>query len=292
MALLSAAASGAAWWAENPSCEAAVAFRSGSEAYDQAVAGVRETLASPGCRIQYVDAADPAEEKSLPALAAAQKLTIAVGVGTWEKLSLNGAGRIVAALVLRQDLKTAASRPAGAVYADVPLLTILEKLHDLFPEKLRAALIRRPSWPAIDGATLARARQMGYELRIVECRGPEKLLSSFSTLKGKADVLIAEPDTELYNSATVKPLVLASLEARLPIVGFSPGFVRAGALVGVYPDFRELGRQTGELAAGLLSGKTQYAEQEVRKVVVAVNPRMVRLLGMEPARQEGTVVLK
>jgi hypothetical protein len=42
----------------------------------------------------------------------------------------------------------------------------------------------------------------------------------------------------------------------------------------------------------MLAGKNQYVEQDVRKVVVAVNPRVVRLLGMEPARQEGTVVLK
>jgi hypothetical protein len=292
MALLSAAVSGAAFGAENPSCEAAVLFRSGSDAYDDAVAGVRASLGSSPCRIQYVDLADASAEKSLPGLVSAQKLTVAVGIGAWERLGANSSGKNIAALILRHDLKIGAPRPSGAMFADVPLLTTLEKLHELFPDKLRVALIHRPSWPAPDTATLARARQMGYELHVIECAGPEKLLSTFSALKGKTDILIAEPDTELYNSTTVKPLVLASLEMRLPVVGFSPGFVRAGALVGIYPDFQELGRQAGELASTMLAGKNQYVEQDVRKVVVAVNPRVVRLLGMEPARQEGTVVLK
>jgi len=274
--------------AETGRCEALVVFRSGSEVYDDAVSGIRESLSSSTCRIRYVDLADPAADNALKM--SGPVFTIALGVGAWERLGNRSSANVLAALVLRDDLKNAPR--AGAVWADVPLTMILDRLHETFPDRLRVAVIRRPPWPSPDAAVLAHARQLGYEVLVVDCAGPDKLLATFASLKGKADLVIAQPDSQLYNGATVKPLVLLSIEKRLPIVGFSAGFVRAGALAGIYPDFHELGRQTGELAERILTSKPGRTEEDARKVVMAVNPRLVRLLGIEPARQEGIQVLK
>jgi len=90
----------------------------------------------------------------------------------------------------------------------------------------------------------------------------------------------------------LKPLVLASLDRQLPIVGFSAAFVRAGALAGVYPDFHELGRQTGEAMLRILSGEGRRSEEGPRKVVLAVNERVARLLGVEPSGRQGVVTLR
>ena len=278
-----------------PACEAAVLYRSGSPAYDEAVNGIRAALTDAPCRVRYVDLADAAAEKSLAgSFASGTKVVATVGIGAYDRMKSESGGlNILPALVLRGDLGPGGSaRRAGALYADVPLVVILERLRELFPKKSRVGLIHRPSWPVPDAATRDRIRQMGYELRMVECKGPDKLLAAFSSLKGTVDFVIAEPDTELYNSATVKPLVLASLDSRLPIVGFSASFVRAGALLGVYPDFFEAGRQTGEMMSQFMLGKNSGAEENVRKVKVAVNQQVVRLIGMEPERQEGVEILK
>ena len=278
-----------------PACNAAVVFRSGSAAYDDAVNGIRSALAEVPCHVQYVDlASQTGENWSAAARAAPPKVVAALGLGVYERLLADGAHfNLLPALVLRSDLKAASASPrAAAVYADVPLVTILERLHELFPKKMRVGLIRRPAWPAPDAATRDRARQMGYELNVVECAGPDKLLATFASLKGSVDLVIAPPDTELFNSATVKPLVLASLDQRIPIVGFSAAFDRAGALAGVYPDFFDAGRRTGELIAQILAGKSQGVEEDVRKVKVAVNQQIARLLGVEAARTEGVEILK
>jgi ABC-type uncharacterized transport system substrate-binding protein len=68
----------------------------------------------------------------------------------------------------------------------------------------------------------------------------------------------------------------------LPVFGFSPAFVRAGAAAGVYPDYRALGRQTAELALRVQrgEGKGEAAEEYPGKVRIAVNLRMVHLLGL------------
>ncbi len=124
----------------------------------------------------------------------------------------------------------------------------------------------------------------------MDAANPEELLRGFASLKGKVDFVLCFPDSTLYNSATIKPLILASLEHRLPIVGFSPNFVRAGAAAGVYPDFREIGRQAGRVARGC--GSTCPGTEETARVLnVAVNQRVERLLGLEhdPAARVVTI---
>jgi hypothetical protein len=42
----------------------------------------------------------------------------------------------------------------------------------------------------------------------------------------------------------------------------------------------------------ILDGKSPSAEEDVRKVVMAVNQRISRLIGVEPADWKGTLILK
>jgi len=107
------------------------------------------------------------------------------------------------------------------------------------------------------------------------------LLKAVASLKGKVDFLLCSPDPDLYNAVTIKPLILASLDGRLPVVGFSPAFVRAGAAAGIYADYRESGRQAAAMATRLLRGEERAAVEEPSKVRVAVNQRMLHLLGLE-----------
>ncbi len=271
--------------AGGPARDAVVVYRSGSEVYDQAIAGLREAIAGTSYRIDLVDLA-----KSSDFMSGQPKLIAAVGIGAWEQVR-NAASSVpvIPALVLRQEVRDSSH---GAIYLDVSLPLIAENLHRVFPGKSRLGLIHRRTWPAPDRATLAKLKQLGFDLRVTECSGPDKLLSVFASLKGEVDFVITEPDSELYNSATVKPLVLVSLEQRLPIVGFSESFVRAGALIGICPNFHELGRQTGDLILRMLDGKNLSSDEEMHKVTVAVNQRISRLMGIAPASEKGIQILK
>ena len=285
-------AAGTALLADEVSCEAAIVYRSGSEAYDEAVRGIRSSMEHFPCRIEYVDLSDPASGSAVEALAASQKLVVGVGVSACGQFRDAAPWmRLLPALILRKDLGDCGPRRSGAVFADMNIVIVLERLHELFPQKLRVGLIHGASSPALDPAALAHIQQMGYALRVVPCAGPDRLLAAFSSLKGNADFVLTEPDAELYNTATIKPLVLASIDQRLPIVGFSAGFVRAGALLGVYPDFRDLGFETGEVMQHLLSQRPAV-ECGVRNVVVAFNPRIARLIGFDMVHLAGVEEIK
>jgi ABC-type uncharacterized transport system substrate-binding protein len=201
---------------------------------------------------------------------------------------------LVATMIMRSE-QARGPRLASAIHLDIPLADILAELKSVFPLKTRVAVIRNPSLAGqADTASLARARALGFSVQITDCRNPEELLQALRSLKGRVDFVLCLPDTVLYNGTTVKPIILASLESHLLIVAFSQSFVRAGAAIGVYPDFRDIGIQTGAIAQRQLAGQPVAAEEGPRKLVVAVNQRVIRLLGIEykPRLDGGVVTLR
>ncbi|PYT20684.1 MAG: hypothetical protein DMG58_33540, partial [Acidobacteria bacterium] len=149
---------------------------------------------------------------------------------------------------------------------------------------------RNPALGGLNSAPLpTRSQLQGFTVRVVECSGADQLLAALDSLKGQVDFVWCLPDGTLYNSATIKPLILASIEHRLPLIGFSENSTRAGAAVGIYPDFRDIGQQTGEVARQVLDGQPLHAPQGPRRLRVAVNQSVLRLLGLRyaPAADSG-----
>jgi ABC-type uncharacterized transport system substrate-binding protein len=171
---------------------------------------------------------------------------------------------------------------AGHVDLDIPLAAQLGAMRAIWPQRRRAGILRNPAQPRWAAEAMeACARHEGFVPTVVNCAGPAHLLKALATLKGKVDFVLCFPDSDLYNPMTIKPLVLASLEHGLPLVGFSPAFVRAGAAAGIFPDYRDLGRQAAEMALRLLRGEDRPADESPRKIHVAINQRVDRLLGVE-----------
>lgn len=197
---------------------------------------------------------------------------------------------VVGTMILRGDAATGGTPLAAEVDLDVPPRLLLQKIHQLFPRASRLGVLVSGN---VDRAALVvSARELALSIQLSEVSGPESLLKAFLALKGKADLVVTFPDNTLYNGATVKPLVLASLEERLPIVGFSAAFVHAGAAAGVFADFREAGRQAAEAALRLEPAQSEHTAEPPRKLTVAVNQRVLRLLGLDYHHDEGIVVYR
>src|SRR5437764_9243516 len=108
--------------------------------------------------------------------------------------------------------------------------------------------------------------------------GPSQLLESLQSLKDQVDLVLCFPDAALYNSATIKPLVLASLRYRLPLIGFSESFARAGAVLAVYPDFVDMGARAADLIQRMLNGQTVPRLEHSRRSRIMVNQNITRLI--------------
>jgi putative ABC transport system substrate-binding protein len=252
----------------------------GVEAYGQALAGV--TAALPAGTYRVVETGKTFEQDLTGALENGEpRVVIAVGSGALAQVRARHATvPLVAALVAAGSEGEPARR---RVELEIPPAAQLAAMRALWPGRTRAGIIRNPARSRFAADALeACARREGFSLVVVNCDGPSHLLKSLAGFKGKADFVLCSPDPDLYNPVTIKPLVLASIEQRLPLVGFSPAFVRAGAAAGIFPDYADVGRQAAEMALRLIRGEEHAADSESpRKIQVAINLRVARLLGVE-----------
>ncbi len=96
-----------------------------------------------------------------------------------------------------------------------------------------------------------------------------------------ADILWAIPDGTVYSGASVRQVLLYSLRNNLPVAGFSEHFVRAGAVMGIYPDYTGIGRQTADLALRVIGGEDpgEIPIAFPESVSMAFNQRVIAAIG-------------
>ena len=248
-------------------------------AYAEALAGIGGVLPQGTTRVMDLTLAG--FDRDLAAALEDRELRVVIAVGSramTEVKARHAAVPVIASMTLRSTEADTVRR----VGLDLPLATQLQSMRALWPRKLRVGIIRGPAQSRNAADSLeAIARKEGFTPVVVDCASPAQLLKAVAALQGKVDFVLCFPDAELYNPVTVKPLVLASLERRLPLVGYSPAFVRAGAAAGLFPDYRDLGRQAAEMALSLLRGEDRPWQESPRKILAAINQRVTRLLGVE-----------
>jgi putative tryptophan/tyrosine transport system substrate-binding protein len=190
---------------------------------------------------------------------------------------------IIAGLVLNAD-DLAKAPNATAVVLEFPVETELRYLQRLLPGQRNVGVLFNPSenQGRIDTATRV-AATLGLTLFPRKVESPKDLPDALESLNKRADVLWGVADQIVLNPQTVRPILLFSLRNRIPFVGLSATWVKAGALYALDRDYRDIGRQCGELALKILQGTSPAALPPVppRKVVYSVNLKTARLLKLD-----------
>ncbi len=179
------------------------------------------------------------------------------------------------------------SRPVSAVFLDQPVGRQLDLLRAALPDKRRLGVVLGPESQALAGALSAAAAERGLRLAVSRAAGTEEIYPALQRLLAESDVLLAEPDPTIYNSATIQNILLTTYRTQVPLIGFSPAYIRAGALLALYSTPAQLGTQVGEMVRGALAGRSLPAPQWPREFTVSTNPHVARSLDLrlaEPAQ--------
>jgi ABC-type uncharacterized transport system substrate-binding protein len=75
----------------------------------------------------------------------------------------------------------------------------------------------------------------------------ENLTNKIKNALSHSDVLLALPDNNIYNSKTVKNILLTSYRHRKPVIAFSKNFVNAGALASVHSNTEQIAQSASKL---------------------------------------------
>jgi putative tryptophan/tyrosine transport system substrate-binding protein len=174
--------------------------------------------------------------------------------------------------------KTAA--PVVAVYLDQPFGRQLDLMHQALPDVKRVGVLWGQESLLQQANLQAAAQARGVELVAGVVPTSTSLFAGLKTVLDGADVLLAVADPQVYNGATISNILLATYRARVPMVAFSPAYVKAGAMLAVYSTPRQIGVQAGALARTVLQGGAVPASQYPLEFSVAVNEHVARSLGV------------
>jgi putative ABC transport system substrate-binding protein len=186
------------------------------------------------------------------------------------------AAREAPSLATVECMSAPASPSAQAVPATIPLEQQLSWLRRLLPDARYIGVLYDPAQNADAVDALAAAlRRADLNPVLVPVAAPAMLPAALAHLSRSADALLAVPDTTVYTRETEKALLLFSFRYKLPLIGLSEPWVRAGALYALDWDYRELGAFCGRLALRQLSSVHTAAANPPRPHVY-VNQRSAR----------------
>jgi hypothetical protein len=161
-----------------------------------------------------------------------------------------------------------------AVYAE-PAPT--DQLH------LVAQLYRRPvRVAAILGPDTAFLKPLLESEHVNVLQGdPDENINRMLGQIAQTDVLLALPDSTIYNPENFRNILLSTYRHKQGVIGFSADMVKAGALATTYSEVEDINAQVAEIVASYVAGGELPAPQFPRYFRTIVNQGVARSLDVE-----------
>jgi ABC-type uncharacterized transport system substrate-binding protein len=218
----------------------------------------------------------------------AEKLWVALGTEALSRiLASPPRAPVLAAMIPRTSFErvlreSGKKYPAGitAIYLDQPFARQLDLLHLALPEARRLGVLWGSESMALQAALVGAARAGPWELVSGSVVTSESIFAGLRDALENADVLLAVADAQVFNGTTLPNILLTTYRARIPVMAFSPAYVKAGALLSLHSTPLQIGNQTGSMARAVLLGAALPAPQYPLEFTVSVNDYVARSLGL------------
>lgn len=257
--------------------------------FEQALDGFKEHLVRQGAAAVYAtyplqDLSGEAGRQLEATASDGTRLILALGTPALEAAAQQAADvPIIAGMVLQEaDIRRA--KNASGVFLDFPIETQFAWLRRILPEARRIGVVYNPAENrgAVETAGTV-AKSLGLQLVAVEVSTPAELPAALESLSNRADALWGLSDSVVVTPQTAKNLLLFSFRNRIPFIGLSAAWVKAGALYALDRDYRDIGRQCAELALMVLSGVDpgSLAPVPPRRITYSLNLKTAEQMKLE-----------
>jgi hypothetical protein len=167
-------------------------------------------------------------------------------------------------------LPPARARMMTAVYAEPAPSDQLRLATLLYRRPVRAAAILGPGngflKPLLDG-----------QADVLQAGGEDDV-GDVLTRIGRHEVLLALPDSAVYNPENIRNILLSTYRRKQAVIGFSADMVKVGALATTYSEVEDINAQVAEMAAAFVAGGELPAPQFPHYFRTAINEGMARSL--------------
>ena len=260
---------------------------SDADPYTEADAAMTERFTQHQFSVRSVLAKDVSQE-GIDAAIGKPDVVVAIGTSAarWLHKELPPSIKLVYCMVSNaKDAGLVDGRAAFGVTTDVSIGQQLGLIGEALPRARAVGMLYHSDSAAGKSAlaSMTAALPGGWRVEPIAVNDYGSIADAIDTLTQKnVDVIWTTADQKLYDSASVRALLLAALRAKIPVWGFSPAFVRAGALLGVGVEPRSQGTQAADLALQLVNDpqKVPATVASPNDFQIAVNFIVAQQLGI------------
>ena len=190
---------------------------------------------------------------------------------------------IVSGMIMESDVLTNQGN-ITSIFLDYSMETQFAWMKRILPDAKTIGVIYNPedNQAKIDEAQ-AWADKSGFSLISEKVSSPKEIPSALERLSKRIDVLWGIPDKMVHTQQTAKQILLFSFRNRIPFIGFSSSWVKAGALYALDWNYRNIGRECGDRAIGILQGKKGHSSSPnlEKKVSYSLNLKAAKRMKID-----------
>ncbi len=167
----------------------------------------------------------------------------------------------------------------STIYLDQPVERQLALIAAAFPDRENIGLLFSSPAPPEVAELRQKASEYGLSLYEEEIQDGS-IFDPLQKVLKHSDVLLALPDPAVYNSATLRNILVSTYQARIPLVGFSSAYVKAGAICAVFSSPAQFATQAGMVILKFIETGALPPAQYPKFFEIAVNDRVAQSLAI------------
>lgn len=254
--------------------------------YDEVIGSLRQELAkTSGVKLHVVLApADP--NTALPKFPDGTTLVVTVGTQAGQQVVANAEQTtpVLSIFLPRSSFEGMTSarrqtRKLSAVFIDQPYQRQLNLIQAVLPSAQRVGIVTGPGNEKEVDIYRSLARSRGMSLVAEQALRETELYPVLQTVLRASDVLLAIPDAYVVNATTAQNLLLTSFRFRIPVIGYSASYVKAGALAAVFSTPSQIGLEAGQIVRQFMQGSGLPQPKFSIYFTVAINQQVANGLG-------------
>lgn len=159
----------------------------------------------------------------------------------------------------------------------------LQEIRRILPHAKKIGLVYSPELSETYKNISKMCDQMGFKPIGEQIESEKDFSMALKNIFKHIDCFLMISDSKIYSPLSVKHLLLQSLREKIPVVGLSSLYTKAGALFSVDCDYEDLGQQTAKISLRVLNGEkpTDIRPAIPRKTKLFLNQLAADRLGIK-----------
>lgn len=250
--------------------------------YEEATAGVQQALQQHGVQVPidlYTLDGDTDKMSAAFGHLAPDDILVTLGALALQRVRAVVSTRPLVAGMLLSTEGLQSLPNATAVSLEFPWEVQVQWLRRVLPHIRTLGVLYNPkdNQRRIEAARQA-ARGLGFTVETQEVHDAKDLPAALASLGKRVEVLWGVVDDLVLNPQTAQQILLFSFQNRLPLIGLSAAWVKAGALYALEWDYTDIGQQCGEMVVQILHGA------QARTLPIAAPRKVLYTLNQKTAR--------